>query len=303
MEKATGHSRAGHDVSRAWFRFASPNPDAVGMKQTIIPNRPVMTRICPDRPPKAVRILLASMDELTGRFAPVAPAHSCLSLVDLRLLAPLMTKADSADALNSLLSPAEIQLLAGFTYPKRRIEWLGGRLAAKYGLQRLLPDQAARWRDFSILPDTHGRPRVQSPSHCTLTVPSVSISHSRDYAAALVSNAPLCGLDIQQKTPQLITVQERFAAEAELALLSSIPEQLTRLALLWAVKEAVKKGCLADHPSFFGAIRLTTVHRVPDESSWTALCQVTQESGRAVRVHVAEFDTYLIAWVEGEDHA
>lgn len=273
------------------------------MNQVIIPNHPEMTRICPDQLPEDSRALWASMDALGQCLGPVAPAGSCLSLLDLRLLSASCVGAERNDLLASMLSDAERQMLAGFTSPKRKIEWLGGRLVAKHALIRLLAEQAVfNLRDYSLLPDAHGRPRLQ-PSPRIPTVPAVSISHSRDYAAALVTTGLPCGLDIQQKTPKLLAVQERVATVVELALLAGISDQLTRLALLWTAKEAVKKGCLADHPSFFGAIRLVAIQQKPDDMTWTGLCQVTRESGHTVRVRIIEFGDYLVACVAGEDHA
>jgi holo-[acyl-carrier protein] synthase len=164
-----------------------------------------MTRICPDSAPKSGLALLASLEALALRFAPVAPANGCLSLLDLRQLQNLLSKQEGVEFLTSLLSPAEAALWTNFTYPKRRLEWLGGRLAAKHSLGRLLGGESARlYRDYSLLPDEHGRP-VLEPLPLGEAVLHVSISHSRDYAAALTTAAGRCGLDIQQTTARLST--------------------------------------------------------------------------------------------------
>lgn len=262
-----------------------------------------MTRICPDTAPKSSLPLLASMEALALRFAPVAPANGCLSLLDLRQLQNLLSKQEGLEFLTSLLSPAEAALWTNFTYPKRRLEWLGGRLAAKHSLGRLLGGESARlYRDYSFLPDEHGRPALE-PLPGINTTPHVSISHSRDYAAALTTATGRCGLDIQQKNARLSTVQERFASAEELALLAALPDPLTRLCLLWTTKEAVKKCWLSDQPTFFGSIKLVALAPGPTDGAWTALAQVQDGASAEIEVCVAEFEEYCIACVAEERHA
>jgi phosphopantetheinyl transferase len=216
-----------------------------------------------------------------------------------------MESDEGLRALTTLLSPDEARLLRGFTYPKRRLEWLGGRLAAKHGLSGLLltePAPACRYRDLSLLPDASGRPvlhdfQPQGP------IPAVSISHSRDYAAALVVATGDCGIDIQHKSAQLAKVQERFAAAEELALLHGIDDPHTRLGLLWTAKEAVKKCLLADQPTFFGRISLAGMTHQSEEAIWRAECRVTGPGECAVSVRIAAFGDYLIACTAGVGYA
>lgn len=265
-----------------------------------------MTRICPGLIPQDGQALFAAMDALTARFASLAPRGGHLALLDLARLHPLLEQETGLCFLTSLLSPAEACLWAGFTYPKRRAEWLGGRLAAKHCFSRLaLSEQTAPsfYGDYSILPDAHGRPALDRPRCRGAGVPAVSISHSRGYACALVAATGACGIDIQLTTAQLATVQERFASAEELAVLRLIPAPLTRLGLIWTAKEAVKKCQLADQPVFFGTISLTDIACEPKEAIWTACCQVTGPVRTTVVVRIAEFGDYLIACTLGEPYA
>ncbi len=245
------------------------------------------------------------METLSARFSFLAAGIGCLSILDLTRLGPLMAAEEGLQALTTLLSPDEARLLSAFTYPKRRLEWLGGRLAAKHGLSRLLltePAPACQYRDLSLLPDSSGRPALHDfqPQGPT---PAVSISHSRDYAAALVVASGDCGIDIQHKSAQLANVQERFAAAEELTVLQQIDDLNTRLGLLWTAKEAVKKCLLADQPTFFGRISLTGMTNQPGEAIWQADCRVTGPKGCAVSVRIAEFGDYLIACTTGVVYA
>jgi len=264
-----------------------------------------MTRICPESIPETCRELFAGMETLSARFSVLAAGIGYLSILDLTRLGPLMTSDEGLRALTTLLSPDEARMLRGFAYPKRRLEWLGGRLAAKHGLSRLLltePTPACRYRDLSLLPDSSGRPvlhdfQTQGP------IPAVSISHSREYAAALVVATGDCGIDIQHKSAQLAKVQERFASAEELALMQGIDDLNTRLGLLWTAKEAVKKCFLADQPTFFGRISLFGMTHQPGESIWRADCRVTDPKECAVCVRIAEFGDYLIACTAGVVYA
>lgn len=76
-----------------------------------------------------------------------------------------------------------------------------------------------------------------------MSFPELSISHSKDYAAAMTSTTH-CGIDIQYPAENLLKVKERFVSIAEERLLQeSFPELpiLEQLSLAWAGKEAVKK--------------------------------------------------------------
>jgi len=263
-----------------------------------------MTSICPGPVPKTCQPLFLHMENLAARWRRLVPAHCRLALLDLDLLSPLIGQADPLGFLPPLLSPAELTLFRQFRYPKRQLEWLGGRLAAKHCLHRLCNEHLSEpfaLSAYSLLPDAHGRPRLEHPPAGCPTA-SVSISHSRRYAAALACRAGTCGIDVQQATAKLASVQDRFASEEELGLLDPLIAPLTRLGLLWAAKEAVKKCLLADHPSFFGTIRLDEVFFAPAEGIWTVRCRLAHAALSAT-VRVAELDEYLIACATGDADA
>ena len=264
-----------------------------------------MTSICPESVLKTWQPLFASMDSLAACWPALAPPESRLAVLDLDVLRPLIEQADSCKLLAPLLSPAERALFLQFKYPKRRLEWLGGRLAAKHCLHQLLRGHALEppsYSDYPLLPDAHGRPRLELPqARCPAL--AVSISHSRGYAAALACRKGPCGIDIQQATRTLVSVRERFASEEELDLIDPLTAPLTRLGLLWSAKEAVKKCLLADHPSFFGSIRLTEVRRASDAPLWIARCGLTQGPTLSATVRIAERDGYLLACATGDADA
>lgn len=158
-------------------------------------------------------------------------------------VAPLATLAGCAPGVASrCLSACELEQWVGFSLEKRRIEWLGGRIAAKWAAAGLLNETAVDWQDLMIRSAEDGRPCLVTGTHAL--APFISISHSGPLAVALAANFP-CGLDLQQPDPRMLKVKKRFAAPVEEELLHAfLPKTFSeteRLTLLWAAKEAVRK--------------------------------------------------------------
>lgn len=155
----------------------------------------------------------------------------------------LSTLADcTSGTASQYLRADELDRWTGLSHKKRRIEWLGGRLAAKWATAGLLDESAVDWQDLVIRTEEDGRPYVATEAHAVPLF--ISISHSGHMAAALAANLP-CGLDIQQPVAKIHTVKKRFASpEEEDTLNASLPRSFAeteRLTMLWAAKEAIRK--------------------------------------------------------------
>lgn len=76
---------------------------------------------------------------------------------------------------------------------------------------------------------------------------SISISHTRNYAAVALSESPV-GLDIEQRTERVLKVRSRYVSPLEEKdfVSSSAKRQLDALLLLWSAKETMYK--LLDNP-------------------------------------------------------
>lgn len=168
-------------------------------------------------------------------FAPTAQLR--LGAVELAALSDC-----TSDVASRYLNADELSRWNGLSQKKRRTEWLGGRLAAKWAAAGLLCETAVDWQGLIIRSEEDGRPYVATEAQAV--APFISISHSGHMAAALAANLP-CGLDIQQPGANILRVKKRFALrEEEDILTASLPEALTeteRLTLLWAAKEAARK--------------------------------------------------------------
>lgn len=174
------------------------------------------------------------------------------------------------------LHKEELTKLDTFSYEKRYKEWLGGRICSKQSLHNFLdqqnsPNIAFVHRQFRVASEESGRPFFTCSEGNTLSLPELSISHSKDFATALVSKT-YCGIDIQHPAENLFRVKERFISDNEELLLRTLLPQLSELqhlTLLWAGKEAVKK--MLSPEGIPGFLELTLLKISPKTSSTTIL--------------------------------
>lgn len=171
----------------------------------------------------------------------------------------------------SFLTPVEQATLAGFAFPKRRREWLGGRLVAKAAAlagvgQPLTASGLAQWQVESA---QDGRPGLRWVGVAPAIGPALelSISHSHGLAAALVVAERPCGLDLQKVSDSVVRVRERFCSAAEDALLQGegTGREEVRLTRLWAAKEALRKGRGGEPLTGFLVMRLMGVATLGDQ--------------------------------------
>ncbi len=226
----------------------------------------------------------------------------CLALVELPTLEALKPADNLPERLALLLSPGEMENFAAFRLEKRRREWLGGRLAAKQALL-LLTGGDNDVRTISILPDEHGRPCPTMP--LPPPVPSLSISHSGAFAVAMAGQGRNCGIDVQEIVPRIDRLADHIGEPQELALLAEhvADTVTTRLTMLWAAKEAVKKSLLSDQAAFFSAIRLLAIRRHREGAAFFHFtCSRRGRRETAARVRVHRLAGYILAYTE-QEHA
>jgi 4'-phosphopantetheinyl transferase EntD len=150
--------------------------------------------------------------------------------------------------LNNWLHKKEIKQLTSYTHPKRNREWLGGRICAKEGLcsffrQYKKNERTPQYPQHRVTNEESGRPCFVGGVPKDFLFPELSITHSQEFAAAMISSTH-CGIDIQYSSEKLLRVKERFCTPDEEQLLQDSTLQhsvLIQLTLLWAGKEALKK--------------------------------------------------------------
>jgi phosphopantetheinyl transferase len=170
-----------------------------------------------------------------------------LSLSVIRL-SQLGTNVIDPNLVETYLTPAERERLASFTFAKRHLEWLGGRIAAKkaaLGLVVNRPYPPLTYQDLSVETHGTGRPFLHCRTNNSVILPEISISHSGTFAGCLAVTDQACGLDLQRVTAKVVTIRDYFASNSELALFLSPPhdlEESSALTLLWSAKEAFRKA-------------------------------------------------------------
>ncbi len=221
--------------------------------------------------------------------------HLCIALVELEQAGALLDLEHAP--LLELLSVEEQEYFKRFSYPKRRNEWLGGRIAAKMAMNGLAEYNLSpkNLRQITIMPDELGRPKANR-----LTDQGLSISHSSGFAVALAANRP-CGIDLQKISSRLPKLIDRFALEQEIATLAALNtiEHTTLLTIIWAAKEAIKKSMLSDQPGIFGGIEILQV-TAAGSNAYRLLCNVRGNLQQTVNVY--DFSPYILA-LTGAAHA
>ncbi len=135
------------------------------------------------------------------------------------------------------LTQQDIQFLKGVPNEKRRRQWLASRIL----LRKLLRLNISDYLHTYI--DEHEKPFLKHhPYH-------ISISHSFDYAAVILSQDHLVGCDIEKIDSKILRIEERFLGKGELKFiheenLNNHKDPLHRilsLYILWTAKEAIYK--------------------------------------------------------------
>ncbi len=196
------------------------------------------------------------------------------------------------------LCAGELARWQGFSLPKRRLEWLGGRIAAKDAAMRLrgLAVCEREWRHWQLAADPSGRPRLAGGA---APLPEISISHSGGWATAMAASSH-CGIDIQQRLETVVRVKSRFclAGEAErlAASLGGVAEG-ARLTLLWAAKEAIRKAAPVAPMPAFAEMELLAVDGQANGLMFFDCCVRRQGKGLSLPVGVVLAGGYAVALV------
>ena len=180
---------------------------------------------------------------------------------------------------------------------ERRSEWLAGRVLAKQlVLNHLLPRTGCSLAQIKVATESSGAPIIRWPGGHT---PSVSISHTRHYAASAVAVAGQVGVDIERVEPRPLDQVRFFVSPEELPLLDSfLGGGETALTGLWTLKEAALKAIRV-------GLRIPPTAVTVDVGADAAIRIGIADGGthRVARGWVALTDDYLAAVVVTDDQA
>jgi 4'-phosphopantetheinyl transferase len=109
---------------------------------------------------------------------------------------------------------------------KRHLHWLGTRVLLRTMLN------TAEYIDCQV--DDHGKPYLVNMPY------QISLSHSFDYAAVMLSKSKPVGIDIELISPKVERIAHKFLNTQELSFIK--PEhRVEQLYVAWCAKEAVYK--------------------------------------------------------------
>lgn len=147
---------------------------------------------------------------------------------------------------------------------------------------------------FAVLPDSEGVPRAYRIPGELLPL-SVSITHTRGYAAAAAVPLPLrVGIDVERILEQPQLVARDHLASSEVSLLNGLEqgEVARRTTVVWVVKEAVMKTLGEGLRIPTTSVVVRALDRKHGEHGW---CRVEVDAERWRGDH--RFD----CWVEERD--
>lgn len=123
------------------------------------------------------------------------------------------------------LNAREEEIYNRFMVESRKKQWLAYRILLR---QILAP------AEITIEYDSSGKPYLaESRMH-------ISVTHSEDLAAVIISPEKKVGIDIERMRPRIFKVKDKFLNDKELSTLIS-ENELEQLTLAWCAKEALYK--------------------------------------------------------------
>jgi phosphopantetheinyl transferase len=172
------------------------------------------------------------------------------------------------------------------THPHKRLQHLAGRFLLRY-LFPGFPYELIR------IADTR-KPYLEDEQY------HFSVSHSGDYAGAIVSSEKRVGLDIERPSQKVGRIMQKFLSEKEIKDLKiENPDQefskevLIRLSILWSAKEAVFKWYGLGNVDFRSDIHLS-------QSTDTSLNCLFQLTNQDIPIHYEIFPELSLAWLSTE---
>jgi 4'-phosphopantetheinyl transferase len=174
---------------------------------------------------------------------------------------------------------AFVELLS---HGKRHLHWLGTRVL----LRKML--QTDEYIDCRV--DAHGKPYlVNLPYH-------ISLSHSFEYAAVMISKTRPVGIDIEQIKEKVERIAHKFMRPVEMAFIND-RDKIAQLYVCWCAKEAVYKCYGQKEVSFADNISLEPFNF--DHEGKVTAHLVKDLTQLDYRVDYLKYKDYMIGYVKG----
>ena len=123
-----------------------------------------------------------------------------------------------------------------------------------------------------------------------------SVSHSGDYAAAIISKTNRVGVDVELPNPKIGIIKNKFITEKEVQLFStltlSFEQQLT---LAWSIKESMFKWYAKDGIDFKKHLCIENV--IVSNNEFRFDCIVKKGIAQKVIVSAIEINDTFLTWI------
>ncbi|MEP7129216.1 MAG: 4'-phosphopantetheinyl transferase superfamily protein [Chitinophagales bacterium] len=125
-----------------------------------------------------------------------------------------------------MLDEKENALIDSIRHPQRKLHWLSSRVLLRTMMQT---DQFIHLEN-----DLNGKPIVRN------FPVEISLSHSADLSALLLSRKYKVGIDIEKMDPKVLRIQHKFVNAAEMKWVVD-EKRIEQLYAIWCAKEAMYK--------------------------------------------------------------
>jgi phosphopantetheinyl transferase len=172
----------------------------------------------------------------------------------------------------------KVNIQKEITHPHKRLQHLAGR----YLLQILYPEFPLHLIEIA----ESKKPVLGNGKF------HFSISHCRDYAAAIVSEDTVAGIDVELITPKIELVKNKFLSQSEIGLAKNDFRLLT---LFWSSKEAVYKWYGKGNVSFKNNIVMD--HLFFENEQGIIDAHFIKEKRTELKIEFRFFHDLCLAWV------
>jgi 4'-phosphopantetheinyl transferase len=166
---------------------------------------------------------------------------------------------------------------------KRHLHWLGTRVL----LRKMLNTDA--FIDCKV--DAHGKPYLVHLPY------QISMSHSFDYAAVMISKKSPVGIDIELIKEKVERIANKFMRPEEMDFIATGEQRIPQLYVCWCAKEAVYKCYGQKEVSFVNNILLEPFNFAEQGTLQVSLDKEPVKND--YRVEYMQYEDYMIGYVKG----
>ena len=175
----------------------------------------------------------------------------------------------------------ELAIIESLGNGKRMLHWLSTRVLLRTMLN------TADYIDCQM--DEHGKPYLVNSNKY------ISLSHSYDYAAVIISDGKKVGVDIELIKHKIKTIKHKFLSDVELAQ-KQIGDNTNGLYVCWCAKEAIYKWHGKKGLEFKKHIHIKPF-KLGEEGSLQALVELQNGTKELTVNYFKTSDGYMLGYV------